>query len=213
VPPLCLTAPLGTLRVHLNRIAHRSTTTTACQNVDVSLFFSSFSLFFRRERNRSLCRTPPNTTQHTNITTREKNKNTHISLQKKSEKPHRKFHLPQFEFFVAATCKLTAPSVAELILRCNTTNGVLEKRVRHDAEHVNVTRPLFLSRSLQLTARPSAGGDGSHGGAVRVVSHDEREETLDFRQQSWLVAERNRAPRNARDAQCTTLELVMSTAI
>jgi hypothetical protein len=142
VPPLCLTAPLGTLRVHLNRIAHRSTT-TACQNVDVSLFFSSFSLFFSARANRSLCRTPPPpTTQHTNNTTREKNKKTHISLQKKSEKPHRKFHLPQFEFVVAATCKLTAPSVAELILRCNTTNGVLEKRVRHDAEHVNVTRRL-----------------------------------------------------------------------
>jgi hypothetical protein len=180
-------------------------------------FFLLFPFFFRRERIAHSAAHRHRPTQHNTPTTQRgrKIKTLTFRSRKKSEKPHRKFHLPQFEFVVAATCKLTAPSVAELILRCNTTNAVLEKRVRHDAEHVNVTRPLFLSRSLQLTARarPAAGGDGSHGGAVRVVSHDEREETLDFRQQSWLVAERNRAPRNARDAQCTILELVMSTAI
>jgi hypothetical protein len=31
-------------------------------------------------------------------------------------------------------------SVAELILRCETTKGVVEKRVKHDAEEVDVRR-------------------------------------------------------------------------
>jgi hypothetical protein len=45
-----------------------------------------------------------------------------------------------------------AVAEAELILRCKTTNGVVERSVKHDAEQVYVSR---TSLSLTLTTHTS----------------------------------------------------------
>jgi hypothetical protein len=61
--------------------------------------------------------------------------------------------------------------VTELILRCKTTKGVIEKHVTRDAEVVHVSRVIFTSLSSHTSS--SASRHGSDGVAVRVVLHEE----------------------------------------
>jgi hypothetical protein len=49
----------------------------------------------------------------------------------------------EFEFclrdgVLTVVARVVSAAVAELILRCKTTEGVVERRVRHDTDEVNV---------------------------------------------------------------------------
>jgi hypothetical protein len=94
-------------------------------------------------------------------------------------------------------------TVAELILRCKTTKGVVEERVKRDAEVVYVSR---FCTSLSSHTSSSADEHGTDGGAVRVVPHEELEGTRPLLQQALLAAERNRTPDDARVALCAIVE-------
>ncbi len=95
-------------------------------------------------------------------------------------------------------------SVAELILHCKTTRGVVEKHVKDDAEFVAVSQDFRTSLSSHTSS--SAVEQGSDGGAVRVVPHEKLESILSLQQQPLLAAERNCAPGIARSAQCAIVE-------
>jgi hypothetical protein len=45
-----------------------------------------------------------------------------------------------FRSWLVAVLNVSFAAVAELILRCKTTKGVVENRVKHDAEAVYVSR-------------------------------------------------------------------------
>ena len=84
-------------------------------------------------------------------------------------------------------------------LRCKTTNGVVEKRFKDDAEVVDVSRR-FACRSA-LTHRLQI----NHMGLSEVPSELFRMKNLKqlwLEQQPLLAAERNCAPDNARAALC-----------
>jgi hypothetical protein len=96
-------------------------------------------------------------------------------------------------------------AVDELLLRCSTTSGIVEKRVQRDSVDVSVSAAVVAASfsSHDAVVFISAVRYGFDGGAVRFVSLDRLRAPLPLQQLPLLAAKRHLEADQALYAECT----------